>query len=102
MLYPLSYRGTCLEGDVSMYTTPPVNLRSIPRKKKEIADGAISSFRIKVCLRCLGLFLRLSKNATAIKCVVDDFPYSRSIRVYVHSITSTQMTQNALCRYLPG
>jgi hypothetical protein len=50
----------------------------------------------------LRLLLSFREDSTAIKGVIDYLSYSRSVWVHVHSITSAQMAQNALCRDLTG
>ncbi len=53
MLYPLSYRDTCLVGDVSMQPTVVVNCRLDP-KNKEIATTRRSLYaRLRNLIRLL-------------------------------------------------
>lgn len=41
------------------------------------------------------LFSSLSENSTPINSIVDDLAHGRSVRVHVHAIARTQVTENA-------
>jgi hypothetical protein len=73
------------------------------QKNREIAMGATSLlYKLRVGSGCLRLVLSFSKNSAAVKSVINYLSYSRSIRVHVHSITGTQVAQDALCCDLTG
>jgi len=48
-----------------------------------------------VDLGCASYFSGFSENSTTIQGVIDNFPDSRNIGVYIHSVASTEMAQNA-------
>ena len=45
-------------------------------------------------LSCASYFSGFSENPTTIQGVIDDFPDSRNIGVYIHSVAGAEMAQN--------
>ena len=51
------------------------------------------------CSGCAGLLCGLGKDSAPVESVINYFANGGSIRIYVHSITGTQVSDNTLGRY---
>jgi hypothetical protein len=76
-------------------------LERIKSQQKEIALGGRSLLNnTGLGLSRAGMFLGLSKHATAIQRIVDDLAHCRSLGIDVHSVARFQVSNDAFCSYL--
>ena len=100
MLYPLSYRGTIINGCAMLARAQRFSSTGHSRlsNKKEIAQAGNLFWGIKwgaanlcspvACLR---------ENSTAVQCVVYDLTNSGGFGIDVHTVTRFEMSDNAFC-----